>query len=76
MNQEQLEHKIQEMMSSEFLHNPEIINLEILIDKYVKEINDMFGYNDGEPLEEDGVEFVITLLKLKLYEANAIYEEN
>ena len=63
------------MKNSEFLNNTELNDVEILIDKFVKDVNDLFGYNDGEPLVGDGVEFVITLLKLKLFEANVIFEE-
>lgn len=75
MNQEQLEAKINAMQKSEFLQDYHQFILDKKTDDFIKEMNDEFGYNDGEPLEEDGIEFVIQLMKLKWMQANAVYEE-
>ena len=76
MKQEEVENKIVEMLQSEFLKSDEIDPLSDKIDAFIKDSNNnIFGYNDGEPLELDGLEFVLQLIKYKWMLANAIYEE-
>lgn len=75
MNQEQLEAKINVMQKSEFLQDYHQFILDKKMAVFIKEMNDEFGYNDGEPLEEDGIEFVVQFMKLSWMLANAVYEE-
>lgn len=63
------------MQKSEFLQDCHLFPLNKKTDDFINEMNDEFGYNDGEPLEADGIEFVIQLMKLKWMLANAVYEE-
>jgi len=63
------------MEKSEFLQDYHQFILDKKTDLFIMEMNDKFGYNDGEPLEADGIEFVIQLMKLKWMLANAVYEE-
>lgn len=76
MKQEEVEDKIVEMVESEFMKSNELTSLTNKIDIFIKDCNNnLFGYNDGEPLEEDGLQFVLELIKYKWMLANAIYEE-
>jgi len=75
MKQEEIENKLTEMEKCEFLKTSEFNSLDIKISFFIKEVNDIFGDNDGEPLEKDGIDFVIELMKYKWMLANAVYEE-
>lgn len=72
---EQIEKKILELQNGEYLRSEELDFVKKEVDKIIKTFNDFFGYNDGEPLDIDGVEFIITYLKLKWYVTNAIVKE-
>lgn len=75
MKQEELENKLTEMKKCEFLQSEQFNTLDSKTAFFIKEMNDVFGYNDGEPLDEDGIEFVIQLMKYKWMLANAVCEE-
>ncbi|KKN76219.1 hypothetical protein LCGC14_0372450 [marine sediment metagenome] len=75
MKQKQLEDALAKMEQSEFLKD-EFSIVDAKVDTFIREVNDFFGYNDGEPLDQDGIKFIITVLELKWKLANAIYEED
>ncbi len=76
MKQSEIEDKVTEMLQSEFLKSDEIDLLADKIDTFIKDSNNnIFGYNDGEPLDAEGLEFVMELIRYKWMLANAIYEE-
>ncbi len=71
-----IENKLTEMKKCEFLQSKQFNTLDSKTAFFIKEINDVFGYNDGEPLDEVGIEFVIQLMKYKWMLSNAVYEED
>jgi len=75
MKLSELEDKYLELKSSEFLKSHEFNFLDTKITFFIKEVNDEFGYNDGEPLDEDGIKFITTLLEIKWKLGNNIFEE-
>lgn len=76
MNSLELASKIKQMLESEFLNKEEMTNVNEKVDAFIKDLNDDFGYNDGEPLEEDGIKFVVELITLKWKLVNAVVDEN
>lgn len=75
MKQIDIEHAITKMQTSEFLQEDQLKILNEKTDVFIKEMNDAFGYNDGEPLEEDGLEFVMQLMRYKWMLVNGVCEE-
>lgn len=63
------------MQTSAFFEKQQLELINIKVDVFIEKMNDEFGYNDGEPLDEDGIEFVIQLMKHKWWLANAVCEE-
>lgn len=76
MNQEELENEIHKMMTSEYMEDIELGQLSRKCDEFIEINNGVFGDNDGEPLDEDGIKFVLKLLELKWKLANAVYEDD
>lgn len=66
MKHSELVKKSTEMRHSQFLKSHEMRFLDREVEDFIKKINDFFGYNDGEPLDEDGVKFVTDYLKLNM----------
>jgi len=75
MKQKDLDKKINHMLDSEFLQDEELNKLNNAINDWIKTLDDIFGDNDGEPLDEDGIKFVTDLLKYRLLEHNAVLQE-
>lgn len=75
MKQIDIEHAITKMQTSEFIQEDQLKILNEKTDAFIKEMNDEFGYNDGEPLEEDGIEFVMQLMRYKWMLTNGVCEE-
>ena len=76
MNQQQLENKLEEMVKSEFIEPNELGLVRVECNNFIEKVNDIFGYNDGEPLDQDGLKFVLEMLELKWKLTNAIYEDD
>lgn len=72
---EQLETKLKDMLDSEFIGKEELLATESIIGETIGEINNVFGYNDGEPLDEDGIKFILEVIRLKWMITNAVYDE-
>lgn len=72
---EQLETKLKDMLDSEFIGKEELLATESIIGETIGEINNVFGYNDGEPLDEDGIKFILEVIRLKWMIANAVYNK-
>lgn len=66
MEQSLLDAKIKTMLESEYLKPDELKFVNFETTRFIKTLADFFGYNDGEPLDEDAVKYVITLLNLKM----------
>src|SRR3989304_3860659 len=62
MKQKDLDKKINHMLDSEFLQDEELNKLNNAINDWMKTLDDIFGDNDGEPLDEDGIKFVTDLI--------------
>jgi len=75
MKQKDLDKKINHMLDSEFLKEEEMNKLNNAINDWMKTLDDIFGDNDGEPLDEDGIKFVTDLLKYRLMEHNVVLQE-
>jgi len=75
MKQKDLDKKINHMLDSEFLQDEELNKLNNAINDWMKTLDDIFGDNDGEPLDEDGIKFVTDLLKYRLMEHNVVLQE-
>jgi len=75
MKQKDLDKKINHMLDSEFLQDEEMNKLNNAINDWMKTLDDIFGDNDGEPLDEDGIKFVTDLLKYRLMEHNVVLQE-
>ena len=75
MKQIDIEHAITKMQTSEFIQEDQLKILNEKTDAFIKEMNDEFGYNDGEPLEEDGIEFVMQLMRYNWMLTNGVCEE-
>ena len=75
MKQIDIEHAIIKMQTSEFIQKEQLTILNDKTDVFIKKMNDVFGYNDGEPLEEDGIEFVMQLMRYKWMLTNGVCEE-
>lgn len=75
MQLRKLETKVRTMTDSEFFKTDELKFIEEKILSFVNKINDYFGDNDGEALDEDGIAFVVELLRLRMLEANGVFEE-
>lgn len=71
----EIKHKVNELFESEFMDSKEMTDLDHILLKFVKELQDFFGYNDGEPLDEDGIKFVIELFRLRMLESHGVYED-
>ena len=74
MNQEQLGNKLNELKSTGFISEEQFLMIDRYTNELIKGLNDVFGYNDGEPLDQDGIKFVVEVLTLKWKLANAVYE--
>lgn len=74
MKREEIEQKIQELQDSEYLSSEDADKVMKEVDNFIKLLNDYFGYNDGEPLDEDGINFIIEYLLNKWKLVNNIYE--
>lgn len=66
MKHDELVKKIAEMRHSEFLRPNEQKFIDKETEKFIKKINEFFGDNDGEPLDETGIKFVMDYLKLQM----------
>lgn len=75
MKQETIESILDKMKGSEFLQEHQFLLLDSKSNEFIKQVNEIFGFNDGEPLDEDGIEFVMQLIRYKWFLANAVYEE-
>lgn len=75
-SQEEIEIEIHNMLTSEFINDIELGFVSRKCDEFITESGKIFGDNDGEPLDADGIKFVLKLLELKWKLANAVYEEN
>lgn len=65
---QQLTDRIKSMLESGYFKNEEIRFLNQTIDKFCKDLDEFFGDNDGERLDTDSINFIYTLLKLKMFE--------
>ena len=75
MKEAEIENALTKMQTSEFLQEKQLDILNKKTDAFINEMNDAFGYNDGEPLEEDGIEFVMQLMRYKWMLANGVCQE-
>ena len=65
--------ELNEMLSSEFFNKDELAFFEdSLIPETIEDLRSEFGFNDGEPLDEDGILFFVKLLTYRLLEAHGI----
>ena len=76
MNQEQLETEIRHHMNTDFIEKEQLLIVESILDEMIGRIDNVFGDNDGEPLDEDGIKFITKLLELKWKLSNAVYEDD
>ena len=76
MNQEKLQNKLIEMKESGFMKPDEYSQVYSKIKEFIDSVGDLFGYNDGEPLDEDGIKFVLEVVELKWKLTNGIYDED
>lgn len=75
MQQEQLENELSKLRKTEFIMISNFSMVDSFIDDFIRKVNDEFGYNDGEPLENDGIKFILKMIELKWKIANAIEDE-
>ena len=73
--QKDLVAEINRMMKSEFLQKEHLDAIDSEIDKWITFLENLFGDNDGEPLEEDGIKFVTDLLKYRLMDYFSVLQE-
>jgi len=77
MNQNVLEAEIKHMIETQFFPEDQMAFITtILIPDTIEKIRDEFGYNDGEPLDQDGIDFIVEIFKLNLYLTHTIFEES
>lgn len=74
MKQEELQKKLDELKLSGFIPDENFLMVDRYANELIKGLNDVFGYNDGEPLEEDGIKFVLEVIKYKWWLTNAVCE--
>ena len=75
MNQSQIDEQLAELKNSGFFRDEEFKMIQSKCDYFINEINNELGDNDGEPLDEDGIQFITKLLELKWKLSNAVYED-
>lgn len=75
MNQKELVAEINRMMKSEFLQKKELTIIDLEMDKWINFLDNLFGDNDGEKLEEEGINYISTLFKYRLMDYFAVLQD-
>ncbi len=75
LTEKQIVDKLTEMQKSMFFDEHEFRLIDSFSTEFIKNINEIFGDNDGEQLDECGIEHVLDFLKHKWMLTNGVVDD-